>query len=100
MVNAASWADSYIAPGQIVTLFGKGLGPEQGVAYTLGNDGRLGTSLAGTRVLFDGVAAPLLYAQAEQVNAIVPFGMKTDALVAAAVEYQGQAVATKSMGTR
>lgn len=97
VVSSANWSGSYIAPGQLVSLFGKGLGPEQGVAYTLGNDGRLGTGLAGTRVLFDGVAAPLLYAQAEQVNAIVPFGVKTGVLFKVAVEYQGQTVATTSM---
>ncbi|MEN6605078.1 MAG: hypothetical protein ABFD86_21940, partial [Bryobacteraceae bacterium] len=96
VVSSANWEGSYIAPGQLVTLFGKSLGPVQGAVYTVGNNGRVATTLAGTRVLFDGVAAPLLYAQAEQVNAIVPFVTPTYRLLKVAVEYQGQTVATKS----
>lgn len=97
VVNSANWLDSYIAPGQLATLFGKGLGPQQGVAYTLGSDGRVGTSLAGTRVLVDGIPAPVLYAQAEQVNVIVPFSTPTSGSLKVTAEYQGQPVATTSV---
>ncbi len=34
----------------------------------------LGSSLSGTRVLFDGVTAPLLFVSSSQINAVVPFG--------------------------
>jgi uncharacterized protein (TIGR03437 family) len=34
--------------------------------------GRIWTALGGTRVLFDGVAAPVLYAAEGQINAVVP----------------------------
>ena len=47
-------------------------------------------SLGGTRVLFDGVAAPMVYAQRGQICAIVPFeltGRKTTEVV---VEYEGR----------
>jgi uncharacterized protein (TIGR03437 family) len=94
VASSANWNPNLIAPGQLVTLFGKGLGPAKGAVYTVGNDNRVDTTLAGTRVLFDGVAAPLLYAQAEQLNAIVPFGTVTNRSAKITVEYQGETVAT------
>jgi uncharacterized protein (TIGR03437 family) len=64
-----------VAPGEIVSLYGVGLGPAAGVGAQLDSTGRITTELAQTRVLFDGVPAPLLYAGANQINAIVPFGV-------------------------
>ncbi|MEO8592472.1 MAG: SBBP repeat-containing protein [Candidatus Solibacter sp.] len=67
-----------VAPGEIISLFGAGLGPEQGaVGQPAG--GVFPKTLAGTQVLFDGVAAPLLYAGSNQINAIVPYGVKSPA---------------------
>jgi uncharacterized protein (TIGR03437 family) len=37
--------------------------------------GRAATVLAGTQVLFDGIAAPMLYSSASQVTAVAPFGI-------------------------
>ena len=63
-----------VSPGGIVTLYGVGLGPTQGVGAQFDATGRVATELAGTQVLFDGVAAPLLYVSAQQINVVVPFG--------------------------
>jgi uncharacterized protein (TIGR03437 family) len=41
------------------------------------------------RVLFDGVPAPVLYAEAYKVNAIVPFAVTTGGAVRVQVEYNG-----------
>jgi uncharacterized protein (TIGR03437 family) len=46
-------------------------------------------SLAGVRVLFDGVPAPLLYASAEQVNAVVPYSVAGRSATVLQVEYLG-----------
>jgi uncharacterized protein (TIGR03437 family) len=35
----------------------------------------LPTRIGGTQVLFDGVAAPLLYVDQDQINAVTPFGL-------------------------
>ncbi len=43
-----------VAPGEIISVFGAGFD-------------------ANTRLLFDGIPAPVLYAQAGQINAVVPF---------------------------
>ena len=66
-----------VAPGGIVSLYGAGLGPAAGVGAQLDSSGKFPTELAGTQVLFGGVPAPLLYAAANQVNAVVPFGVSS-----------------------
>ena len=74
LVNAASFLNTgRVTPGEIVTLFGSSLGPSQGVGLKLDSSGQVATSLAGTRVLFNDIAAPLLYVSDRQVNTVVPF---------------------------
>ena len=73
-VNAAGYAVSgTVAPGEIVSLYGTGLGPGAGAIAKLDSTGKVPATLAGVRILFDGIPAPLLYAGANQINAIVPF---------------------------
>ena len=90
VVNAASYKGDAVAPGEIVTIFGTGLGPATSAAaqYT---DGQLPTSAGETRVLFNGKAAPMIYASAGQVSAIVPYSVS--GTVRMQVEYQGTATA-------
>jgi len=61
IANAASGLYGPIAAGEIVTLYGQGLGP-----------GTLNTGDSGTQVMFNGMAAQVLYSSATQVAAIVP----------------------------
>lgn len=78
VVNAASLTADYqgtIAPGEIVTLWGAGMGPDPGVSAQLDSSGRVPTTLAGTRVLFGNRPAPLLYVSASQINAVVPYAI-------------------------
>ena len=79
-----------VAPGEIVTIYGAGFGPPA-LAVAQYADGQLPTSVGETRVLFDGVAAPMIYASAGQVSAIVPYAVSGSAQVQ--VEYQGTATA-------
>ncbi len=74
VVNAASFVSGPVAPGELITIFGRGLGPAELVPYQLSPGGRRLTSLvAGTRVIFDGIAAPIVYTSATQVSAVVPW---------------------------
>jgi uncharacterized protein (TIGR03437 family) len=75
VLNSASLTHGPVAPGEIVTIFGSGLGPTPGVGAQLDARGFVAKQLAGTSVTFDGLASPLLYAGANQINAIVPFGV-------------------------
>ncbi|MDQ6664450.1 MAG: hypothetical protein M3Z23_08655 [Acidobacteriota bacterium] len=62
-----------VSPGELVTIFGVGLGPADGIAATPGADGLFPTELGGLRVLFGSKAAPLFYAGPNQINVQVPF---------------------------
>jgi uncharacterized protein (TIGR03437 family) len=89
VVNAASWTAGAVAPGELVVLGGTMLGPSTGVSGTVDpSTGKLVSQLAGTTVLFNGVAAPLLYTSATQVNAIVPYESAGCTQAAVQVQYQ------------
>jgi uncharacterized protein (TIGR03437 family) len=89
-VNAASLQPGAVAPGEIVTLYGTGIGPQAGVAGTFDSAGLLVNLLGGAEVRFDGVPAPLFYAQAGQINAQVPYTVAGAATTHVDVLYQKQ----------
>jgi len=74
VVSAASFTSSAVAPGELITIFGNSIGPSAPVGLML-RAGRVETSLRGLTVSFDGSLAPLLYAAAGQINAVVPFSV-------------------------
>jgi uncharacterized protein (TIGR03437 family) len=92
--NAASLMVGPVAPGELVTILGMGLGPQAGVGGTYDASGLLANQLAGTEVLFDGLPAPLLYAQASQINAQVPYTVSGNSSTHMEVFYQAQSVGT------
>jgi uncharacterized protein (TIGR03437 family) len=87
--HSASFAPVGAVPGLIVTLGGSNLGPQQGVSFSLGADGRVPTTLADVRVLFDGVPAPLLFVRQDQINCIVPYEVSGRFSSRVEVEYRG-----------
>lgn len=89
IANSASYAMAAVAPGEIVTLFGSGLGPATLTKGTTTVPGFVDTSVANTRVLFDGIAAPLLYVSDRQTSAIVPYEVARSTRTSVQVEYQG-----------
>ena len=91
VVDAASQRADSISPGKIVVIYGAGLGPTQLIQNQPSN-GQFGTSVSGTVVSFNGIAAPILYASATQVAAVVPYAIG-GATAQVAVTYQGQASA-------
>jgi len=88
--NAASYAGGSVAPGEIVVIFGSGLGPNTLAGLQLDSHGNVSTSLSGTQVLFDGIAAPLIYSQAKAVSAVVPYEVNGKNSTQVQVIYQGQ----------
>jgi uncharacterized protein (TIGR03437 family) len=89
VTSAASNALGAVAPGEILVLYGSGMGPAQTVSNQFNSAGVMGTSLGGTTVFVNGVPAPLLYAGATQVSAIVPFATNGNTAQIYVV-YQGQ----------
>jgi uncharacterized protein (TIGR03437 family) len=61
-----------VAPGQLLTIFGTGIGPTTPAVYDPASPS-LPTALGGAGVVVNGVAAPLLYASASQINFLAPF---------------------------
>ena len=74
MVDAADHGPiAQVAPGQLVTLYGKGIG-SQAPAHGQPANGQIPTSLGdGASVTFNGVAAPILYSSPDQINVQVPY---------------------------
>jgi uncharacterized protein (TIGR03437 family) len=67
-VNAASYRSSVIAPDQIGSIFGAGLAAQTAVAQTT----PLPTTLSGTSVTVNGIAAPLFFVSSGQINFLMP----------------------------
>ena len=90
VANSASYTSGPIAPGELVTIAGSMLGPSQGVAGAVDpSTGKMVTQLGGASVTFNGVAAPLLYVSATQVNAIVPYEVAGCTQAMLQVQFQG-----------
>ncbi len=88
--NAASLAPDGVVAGSLASVFGNHLGPEQGAASSIDPlTGRLPVSLAGTRVTIDGVAAPLFYVSAKQINLQIPYEAAGKNSVTARIEADG-----------
>jgi uncharacterized protein (TIGR03437 family) len=89
VLSAASLLPGAVSAGEIVTLIGAGIGP----ALPQRPQGTSVTALSGTSVFFDQVAAPLLYADFNQINAIVPYALSKSTATQLRVTSQGQVIA-------
>jgi uncharacterized protein (TIGR03437 family) len=97
ILNAASLREGPVAPGEILTIFGAGIGPDEGVTATFNAGGEPATEAGGAEVWFDGVAAPVFYAQASQINVQVPYTVAGSAQTQMVIQYQGKAVAAVAL---
>lgn len=88
VTSAASYAHVY-APGQMVVVWGFGLGPAQKASLQLDSNGLVSTSVAGVRILFDGIPAPIVYLTSTQCSAVIPYFGATNPTTHVQVEYQG-----------
>lgn len=97
VLNAASLLEGPVAPGEILTIFGAGIGPAQGANGTFDSTGLLTTQVGGTEVRFDNIPAPVLYAQQDQINLQVPYAVAGRARTQMEIRYNGKAVATVAL---
>jgi uncharacterized protein (TIGR03437 family) len=75
VTSGASNLSGPVAPGEVIVIWGSGLGPTPLVQYQADANGLVPGSLGGTSVYVNGVLAPVVYASANQVAAVVPFGI-------------------------
>jgi uncharacterized protein (TIGR03437 family) len=88
VLNGASQAVRAIAPGEILTIFGQGLGPFIPSSLIVGPDGKVATTVSGVQVSIGGFPAPLLYVSPTQLNTIVPYEVSGNS-AAISVSYAG-----------
>ena len=88
IVNAVSGLPGAISPGEIVAIYGSGIGAAP-VGLTLDVTGKTATNLGGTEVLINGVAAPLVFASEGEVKAIVPEEVGTVGTATVQVNWKG-----------
>jgi uncharacterized protein (TIGR03437 family) len=86
--NAASYFLGGISPGENIWIKGSGLGPATLSNGTVVNNA-FTTTLANTRVLFDNIAAPIIYASDSQTSVMVPYGVGGRTSTSIVVEYSG-----------
>jgi uncharacterized protein (TIGR03437 family) len=92
VVSGGSLKPGAISPGELISIFGDGVGPAP-AGLTLTSEGKVATTLSGTLVLIDGVPAPLTYASTGQVNAVVPYEAGTSGVATIEVVSDGGASA-------
>jgi hypothetical protein len=91
VTNAASYATGAVSPGELVTIFGTNIGPAAAASATTDPaTGKLATTIGGVQVLFNGVAAPMIYASSTQVSAVVPYEMAPVVSPSVWIKYAGQ----------
>jgi uncharacterized protein (TIGR03437 family) len=85
--NAADYSTDAVSAGEIVALFGSNMGPASIVTLQV-NNGTVTNSIGGTQVLFDSVAAPMIYTLQGQVSAVVPYAVAGKPSTQVQVKYQ------------
>lgn len=88
-VNSASFRGDGLAPGEAFTVFGVSMGPQQGVGLRLDPLGKVATNVSLTRVLVNDIPAPLLYTQAQQINAMAPYAITPGTTAKVVIEVNG-----------
>jgi uncharacterized protein (TIGR03437 family) len=87
LTNAASFEAGPVAPGELVTLFGTGLGPQKGIQPQATLRSPYPTQVANVEVTFDGTPAPLLWVQDAQINAVAPWSLTPGQTTQVCVSY-------------
>jgi uncharacterized protein (TIGR03437 family) len=87
--NAATYNSAVaIAPGTMVSLFGNGLGPQQGIQTQATLASPFPTQAGNVEVTFDGKPAPLIWVQDAQINAVAPWSLIPGQSTQVCVSYQ------------
>ena len=95
-ITGAGAASQAISPGEIVVLFGNGLGPANLTVNTPSKTA-FGTQLSGTTVSFNGTLAPIVYTSSSLVAAIVPYEIAGQTSVPVSITYNGNTSAVTTI---
>ena len=98
VVHAASWRTGPLAPGQIFSINGEGLGPPNGVVGQFDSNGFLERQVIGVEVLVNGIPAPVFFAGDGQINAQAPYSLQQVSQARVSVSYFGESSNEVVMG--
>ncbi len=88
IVNSASYTGGGLAPGSLVTIFGSSIGPSQLMTMKL-TAGKVDTILDNTRILWNGVEAPIIYLSSGQAAVSVPYSAAGKGKIDVQIERNG-----------
>jgi uncharacterized protein (TIGR03437 family) len=94
---APAYIPFVVAPGQVVRLAGRGIGPDV-QADAAAAPAHVLPEIAGVRVTFNGIAAQLVSVQANQIVCITPFALDGTATADVRVSYNGSLSNPYSIG--
>jgi len=89
-----------IAPGEMIRISGRGLGPLATLTARFDATGRVATVLNGVQALVNGVPAPLISVQANAIACMTPFEVSGNAQVSVQVVQNGVAGAPVAVGVK
>lgn len=89
-----------IAPGEMIRISGRGLGPMATLTAKFDAMGRVATALNGVQVLINGVPAPLISVQATLIVCMTPFAVSGNTQVSVQVVQNGVAGAPVAVGVK
>ena len=92
--NAASYVANIAVPGELVAIRGYGIGP------ATSSTSSPAASLGGVQVYFDKFAAPIIYAQATQINVQVPWEIAGQTSTQLKILYNGAIVGNVTIPVR
>ncbi|MEO8096965.1 MAG: hypothetical protein ABI811_04645 [Acidobacteriota bacterium] len=99
VTNAASHTFGPITAGELLELSGSGLGPQQGALANAILQTPYPTRVSEVQVTFDGIPAPILWAQDGQVNVVAPWSLNTTRNTQVCVTYRDVALKCVSWPT-
>lgn len=88
VVSAASYGSGAVSPGELVTLFGFGIGPSTSASMSV-TAGFAATMLQSTTVAIDGKSAPMIYVSRDQITVQVPYDVTLGAAKTVVVNNSG-----------
>ncbi|HUS07266.1 MAG TPA: hypothetical protein VMZ52_13250, partial [Bryobacteraceae bacterium] len=100
VTHAATFKEQAVAPGEILSIFGSGLGPVVGAIAKLTSAGILETQVAEVQVLFDGRPAPLFYVQDQQINVQALYALSAQRSTEITVVYRGLVAARATLAVQ
>ncbi len=99
VTSAASYQIGPVSPGEIVSIFGNGIGPAEPAYLQLDENGMVTKSLGGVVVEFSGTPAPLVYASSNQINAVVPYDVTGQTETRMEIIFSSQGTITADLKT-